>query len=65
MENRVDFDPHSIALHQGDDKPAKRTWVDPVKNDHMFFAKPSKNAEKLYIKVTDRWGRVFEKIVKQ
>ena len=63
MENHVDFDPHSIAIHQGDDKPAKRTWVDPVKNDHMFFAKPSKDAKKLSIKVTDRWGRVFEKSV--
>ncbi|MCZ7602552.1 MAG: calcineurin-like phosphoesterase family protein [Melioribacteraceae bacterium] len=63
MENRIGFDPFSVTLHDGDDKPVKRTWVNPVKNDHMFYAKPSKSAMKLSVKVTDRWGRVFEENV--
>lgn len=63
MVNRVDFDPLSVSLYEGEDKPEKRTWVDPVKNDHMFFAQPSKSAKKISVKVTDRWGQVFEESV--
>lgn len=51
-------DPLSVSLHLGPDKPARRTWVEPYPNVHMFYAKASRTARKITIEATDRFGRV-------
>jgi len=60
MENRIDFDPLSKELYSDKDKLIRHKWISPVKNDHMFFAKPSKSAKSITVKVTDRWGNIFK-----
>ncbi|MHA7128537.1 calcineurin-like phosphoesterase C-terminal domain-containing protein [Algoriphagus namhaensis] len=55
-------DPWSIELHTGPDLPARRQWVEPQLNDHMFFFKPS-NLDNLVVEVTDRFGNRYSKKV--
>ena len=38
MSRRRGYDPRSVLLHTGPDKPAKRGWVEPVVTDHLFYA---------------------------
>lgn len=60
LHREVSFDPLSIELHLGADKPSKRGWVDPVLTDHMFFGKPSPSAQKILVQVTDRFKNVYK-----
>lgn len=53
-------DPWSMELHTGPDLPARRQWVEPQLNDHMFFFKPSAR-ENLVVEVKDRFGKVYNK----
>ncbi len=59
LQHEVSFDPLSISLHEGLDKPSKRGWVDPVLTDHMFFGKPSPSARKIMVQATDRFKNVY------
>ena len=61
-EKRVAVDPWSVELHTGPTLPARRTWVEPQLNDHMFFFKPE-NKENLVIEAKDRFGNVYSKRV--
>lgn len=63
MYRDVAFDPLSVELHLGAEKPAKRAWVDPVLTDHMFFAKPSSLSSTVTIQVTDRFKNVYKQDV--
>ncbi len=63
MERSISFDPLSIELHEGAEKPSRRAWVDPVLTDHMFFANPSAAAATVEVRVTDRFGNIFNKSV--
>ncbi len=38
MSRRTGFDPLAVQLHRGEDTPARRTWVEPVPTDHLFYA---------------------------
>ncbi len=59
MQQQTGLDPLSVQLHAGPDLPAKHKFVDPTLTDHLFFAKPSKNAQQIRIEVTDRFGQVY------
>jgi hypothetical protein len=49
----------SVELHQGDDKPRRRTWVEPYPIDHRFLVPASAGARNVTIEATDRFGRVY------
>ena len=55
-------DPWSMELHSGPELPARRKWVEPQLNDHMFFFQP-RNSENLVFEAKDRFGRVYSKKV--
>ncbi|WP_100627086.1 calcineurin-like phosphoesterase C-terminal domain-containing protein [Algoriphagus formosus] len=55
-------DPWSMELHSGPELPARRKWVEPQLNDHMFFFQPT-NSENLVFEAKDRFGRVYSKKV--
>jgi hypothetical protein len=59
MQQQPGLDPLSVRLHSGDQLPAKHKWVEPSVTDHLFFAKPSKQAKEIRIEVTDRFGQVY------
>lgn len=42
-------------------KDLKYNWISPIETDHMFRVKPQNPASEIRIKVTDRFGNVFEK----
>lgn len=61
-EKIVALDPWSVELHTGPELPARRQWVEPQLNDHMFFFQP-KSTENLVLEAKDRFGNVFTKKV--
>jgi hypothetical protein len=61
LTREVAFDPWSIELHLGDQKPTRRAWVEPQRTDHMFFGKPSAEAKNIAVQVTDRFKNVYKK----
>ncbi|RAW02367.1 calcineurin-like phosphoesterase C-terminal domain-containing protein [Pseudochryseolinea flava] len=63
LKPEVSFDPWSVLLHEGLEKPSKRGWVDPVLTDHMFFGKPSSSNAQITIQVTDRFKNVYKQEV--
>lgn len=63
MEQIVDLDPAAVALYKGPALPVKHKWVEPNLTQHLFMALPSSTAKELKVKVTDRFGNVYEKNV--
>jgi hypothetical protein len=59
MARRTGLDPLSVELHEGPEKPAVNSWVDPVPTSHLFYATPSAGAREVTVEVRDRWGRVY------
>lgn len=59
MRNVLSKDPLSVELHSGKELPQKHTWVEPLLNNHMFYARPSANAKEIIVEATDRWGRTY------
>lgn len=59
MEQRVALDPLAVELYAGPELPKKHKFVEPTLADHIFFAKPSVNAKKIEVKVTDRFGNSY------
>jgi predicted phosphodiesterase len=60
MERICDVDPAAVQLYKGPALPIKHKWVEPNLTDHLFIATPSSTAKELKIKVTDRFGKVYE-----
>jgi hypothetical protein len=58
MARRISLDPLSVELHTGPDLPAVRSWVDPVRTRHLFFA-PASPGRQITIEATDRFGRQY------
>jgi hypothetical protein len=58
MSRRRGYDPRSVALHLGPDKPAKRAWVDPVITDHLFYARVREGAS-VTVEARNGWGEVY------
>jgi len=63
MEQRVAFDPWAVELYAGPELPKKHKFVEPTLNDHMFFARLSEGVKRVVVRVTDRFGRVYEESV--
>jgi hypothetical protein len=63
MNNKVMNDPLSVKLHEGDKLPKKRPWVNPVKNNHMFTASPSKGIKEIVVEAIDDWGRIYKETI--
>lgn len=59
MEQRVGLDPWAVELYAGPELPKKHKFVEPTLADHLFYATPSKEAKKIAVKATDRFGHVF------
>lgn len=59
MKQTQDFDPLSVELHQGDKKPVKHPWVDPVPTTHMFTAQLPADAAEITVEAADRWGNIY------
>jgi hypothetical protein len=59
MSRRAGRDPLSVTLHLGADKPARRTWVDPVRTAHLYYATPSPTAKEIAVEARDPWGRTY------
>ena len=59
MQQRVGRDPWAVELYAGPELPKKHKFVEPTLNDHLFFARPSKEAKKVTVKATDRFGKVY------
>jgi hypothetical protein len=63
MARRLGTDPLSEELHRGEDLPPRRTWVDPLPVEHLFYAPVSREARELRVEATDRFGRVYSAVV--
>lgn len=63
MAQRVGTDPLSEALHRGEDRPVRRTWVDPYPVEHLFYAATSPDAGEIRVEATDRFGRVYSAVL--
>ena len=59
MARRVGLDPLARRRYQGDEKPERRSWVDPVPTGHLFYAPQPADAERIRVEATDRWGRTY------
>lgn len=62
MERFKAQDPQALELYK-DPSSLKRQWVWAVPTQNMFKANISKDAKKLEVRVTDRFGRVYVKSV--
>jgi len=61
MERIADFDPAAVQLYLGPTIPIKHKWVEPNLTEHLFMAMPSATAKELKVRVTDRFGNIYEK----
>ena len=59
MARRTGTDPLSEEMHRGPEKPKKRTWVDPLRTRHLYYAPVSDDARTLRVEATDRFGRTY------
>ena len=59
MSRRIGLDPLSVELHTGADLPPRRTWVEPMKTSHIFYAPVSEGVTDVRVEATDRFGRVY------
>lgn len=64
MEQRVATDPWADELYAGPNFPKKHKFVESTLADHLFFAKPSARAKQVVVKATDRFGNVFEEVMR-
>jgi len=64
MEQFTGKDPWANELYLGPQLPSKHKWVEPSLTDHLFAAYIGKDgAKEVVVKVTDRFGEVFEERV--
>ena len=59
MSNRLGKDPMSVKMHTGPDAPERRTWVEPVITNHLFYAPVSPDAKEIRVVATDRFDRTY------
>jgi hypothetical protein len=57
MKQSRGLDPMSVELHQGEDKPPRRTWVEPYLTEHLLRAEVSPRTRRVTVEATDRFGR--------
>lgn len=59
MIRKTARDPLAKELFEGPDKPARRTWVNPVPAVHMFYAPLAEKAGQVRVEAVNRWGKTF------
>ena len=59
MQQRIGLDPWSVELHTGEDLPARRPWVDPVRTAHLYYAEVPSGWSRATVEAVDRFGSVF------
>lgn len=59
MAQRQGIDPLAEAEQRGNAKPLRRTWVEPIPTQHMFYAPAAKTAKEIIVEAKDRFGRVY------
>ncbi|MEZ4386103.1 MAG: calcineurin-like phosphoesterase family protein [Candidatus Krumholzibacteriia bacterium] len=59
MTRHRGLDPRACELLAGDDRPAGRTWADPLPTDHLFSCRPDAGVREVTVEATDGWGRVY------
>ena len=59
MARRVGRDPMSVEIHTGEELPERRPWVEPVQNNHMFYAPIAPETKEVRIIATDRFERTY------
>lgn len=60
MEATKGFDPLTVKLYKGDKLPQGRTFAEPKRTDHLFMAHVNPEINNIKIKVTDRFGKVYQ-----
>jgi hypothetical protein len=61
MSRRRGLDPQTVQEHRGPDKPVRRTWVEPVVTNHLFYAAASPSAREFRVEAKDGFGRTYSK----
>jgi 3',5'-cyclic AMP phosphodiesterase CpdA len=59
MSRRLGHDPLSVEQHTGPEKPPRRTWVEPTRTDHLFYAPVSPSAREVRVEATNAWGQTY------
>ena len=57
MARRDGTDPVAVRTMAGAELPRRRSWVDPVRTSHLFYAPVGPGARELKVEVTDGFGR--------
>jgi hypothetical protein len=57
MARRTARDPRAVREQAGAALPARRTWVEPVRTEHLFFAPVGPGTREISVEATDPWGR--------
>lgn len=63
LQKYTGFDPDAQILC-ADKKKVVYDWILPIKNEHMFRAKPQNPKAKIEVRVTDRFGQVYTDVIK-
>ena len=59
MSRRIGKDPMSVELHTGPELPERRTWVEPILTNHLYYAPVSQETKEVRIVAVDRFGRSY------
>lgn len=62
LKNKPGFDPLAVTLMKGPNLPAKRSFAEPKKTDHLFTETLPAVYKKVKIMATDRFGNKYEAI---
>jgi hypothetical protein len=60
MAKQIGFDPLSVELYQGENKPEGRHFVEPHETGHLFVANFDPGIRKVRVVATDRSGNSYE-----
>ncbi|WP_345954081.1 calcineurin-like phosphoesterase family protein [Mucilaginibacter sp. PAMB04168] len=61
LKNQQGLDPVATKLYQGDMLPAGRHFPEPRQTDHLFVMQLGKDAKKVKVVATDRFGNKYER----
>jgi hypothetical protein len=59
MARRDGLDPASVLTMSGPTLPGRRTWVEPVRTAHLFYAPVAPGGREVTVEVRDGFGRTW------
>ncbi len=59
MPRRRGRDPLAVRLYEGPDRPAGRSWAEPLVTDHLYVCQPGAGVREVAVEATDPWGRRY------